>query len=152
MHGAALDHLEQLAVRPFHQRHLDQRMIQAEGFQRRRDQCGDGLRRRADPQASDPPAREVAGPHRQRLGLLHQAGGAWKHLLAFGRQHQPLAHPVEQGEADLVLQRLQLPRQGRLADVQRLRGARDIHQLGDGDEESELANVPHLASLCSVCI
>ena len=35
---------------------------------------------------------------------------AREHLFAFGRQYQPLAHPVEQPQADFLLEGLKLSR------------------------------------------
>ena len=61
--------------------------------------------------------------------------------LAGGRQLDPPARPIEEREAELGLEGLDLPAQRRLRDVRRARGAPEMALLGDGDE---VAQVPEL--------
>jgi len=51
----------------------------------------------------------VGQPAEWRLRLLDHRSSPRQHLLALGRQHQPLADAVEQRQSDIVLERLQLP-------------------------------------------
>jgi len=58
----------------------------------------------------------------------------------------PLLCPVEQSDAQLLLELHDPPAEWRLRDVQDLGGATDIAGFGDGDEVAELAQVEHFFS------
>ncbi|HEY1361194.1 MAG TPA: hypothetical protein VGF60_03050 [Xanthobacteraceae bacterium] len=68
-------------------------------------------------------------------------------LLAFCRQDETAAEPVEEPEPQLLLKVAELPGKGRLADAQADRGFRDGAQLGDGDEGSQALEV-HRGNVC----
>ena len=58
-----------------------------------------------------------------------------------GRQHHAARDALEQRDAELVLQRLDLRADGRLADVQLLRGARQVTEFGDGGKAAQLVEL-----------
>ncbi len=92
-----------------------------------------------DPEVADLAARgalggfDGAGRLRQRRACLDQ-----EQLAGFGQFDLPPV-AVEQRDAKLALDRLDLQAQGRLADVQAFRRAAEVQLLGDRDEITELA-------------
>jgi hypothetical protein len=57
-----------------------------------------------------------------------------QHLLTDGGEHQAASHPVKKSKAEFLLEVVDLPRTGRLADVQAQRCLRDCAEFGDSDE------------------
>ncbi len=53
-------------------------------------------------------------------------------------ERHPARRACEERRADLVLERADLPADGRLRDVEALRGTPDVAFLGNGDEVADL--------------
>ena len=95
---------------------------------------GDG----ADAHPSDHLALERAGAAAQRLrGVDHLFGGG-QEPAAGGREHHAAGDALEQADAELVLERLDLGADGGLADMQALRGPGEVPELGDRGKAAQL--------------
>ena len=81
----------------------------------------------------DPPPGRVGG-RQQRPAVLEQR------LPGRGEPGRPLV-PLEQLHLQLLLERADLPRQHRLGDMQRLRGAPEVQLLGHRHEIAHLAQI-----------
>jgi hypothetical protein len=73
--------------------------------------------------------RGDVGQHPRRLRQKAPAGLG---------QHHSRGAPVEEQHAELVLQRLDLGGEGRLADVQPFGGPREVRKFGDREEAAQL--------------
>ena len=77
----------------------------------------------------------------ERADGTKDAAAIAKQLLAFAGQHQPAADAIEQSDAELVFEVLDLARQRGLRDAQAEPSLGDGALLGDGDEGSQMAQV-----------
>ncbi|CDX56038.1 hypothetical protein MPL1032_20368 [Mesorhizobium plurifarium] len=89
---------------------------------------------------------KVAAELFQARSVGKQCAGFGEEGPALGVEMDALLGPLEQGDAQLLLELHDLPAQGRLRNVQLLGGAADIAGLGDGDEISYLAQVEHFSA------
>jgi hypothetical protein len=71
--------------------------------------------------------------------------------MARGGQHDARARPLEERDADFLLELTNMPTQGRLRDMQSLRSPCEVQLLGDGDEGAQMAEV-HRGRLCQIGI
>jgi hypothetical protein len=99
--------------------------------------------RREDAQAQRAGFRIDRAP-RDRLDLVdlaQHAARALRDLAAdFGEQHLA-RRALDEGDAELVFELLDLRRQRRLADETRLGGVAEVLVLGEGDEVTQIAQV-----------
>ena len=93
-----------------------------------------GIGHRAHAHAADHLALDRARAAAQRLRGIEDLLGGGQELAARGRQHHAARDALEQRDAELVLERLDLRAHRGLADVQPLGGARQMTELGDGSE------------------
>jgi hypothetical protein len=112
--------------------------------QKARDHALHRLGGRAQAKAADLSAAEHARALGQRLGPRQQLAAPVQEVLALGRELDAAAHAVEQTNAQLALQVLDLAREGRLADMDAQRGPGDAGRVRDGHE---IAEVPELHSM-----
>jgi hypothetical protein len=75
------------------------------------------------------------------LGLGEEHAGSGHDLLAGGREQDVARAPLDQLDAELGFQLLQLRRQRGLADEARLGRLAEVAVVGDGDEVLEVAEV-----------
>ena len=91
----------------------------------------------------------MVGVGKKRLGgreLVHDlARRAEQHLALLG-QHQAAGMAVEERDLQLLLERADLPADGRLAHAQRLTGMGEAAGLGGGMKDAEL--IPVHGGLC----
>jgi hypothetical protein len=104
----------------------------------RQPECGP---RRGDHAASDVPhAGQARAPHAVRQHVEHDTQGAQVGVARRGERHAAPA-PVEQTEAELRFQCLDLPRERRLCDVQTCRRLTESALGCDGGEVLELSEI-----------
>ena len=101
----------------------------------------DDMRCRANPQRSRLPAPERARSLSERLGVGQQAAAAHQQVLALRRELNPPADAIEQADAQLCFQCLDLPRRGRLREIEPRCGAREPANFRDGNEGPQVAKV-----------
>jgi len=77
----------------------------------------------------------------QCIGVAQQPPCLGEQRCAGRRQRDRALGAGEERRAELVLQRTDLPRQRRLGDVQRPRGAREAEMLRDGHEVAHVAQL-----------
>ncbi len=99
------------------------------------------VRDRADARAADDFAADRARMAAQRLRAGDDALGVGQELAPGRRQHHAARRPLEQRDAELVLQRLDLRADGRLADVQLLGGPRQLAEFGDRRKAAQLVEL-----------
>src|SRR5262249_16479654 len=102
--------------------------------QERREGGLDLDRRGADDERPGVAALEQVGLLAERVGVAEQIAAASQQLLAFRSQYETPADPIEQPEAELLLQLLKLTGKARLGDVQPQRRLGHRALLGDGHE------------------
>jgi hypothetical protein len=93
------------------------------------------LRCRADAEYSSRASLERACALAKRLGFRQKPAAAPKEVLAFGREPDAAANAIEERHAELRFERVDLPGQGRLAQMQGGRGARkttEVRNRGEG--------------------
>ena len=71
--------------------------------------------------------------------------------MARGRQHDARARPLEERDADFLLELTNMPTQGRLGDMESLRGPCEVQLLGDSNEGAQMAEI-HRGRLCQIGI
>jgi hypothetical protein len=103
------------------------------------------LRRRrhdvADAQRSALPAREFARLPDDHVRLRHDGSHSLEQRMAGGREGHPAMAAFEQPSADLVLERLHLPREGRLRNMHLLRRLAQAAKLRDGKKGTQQIGV-----------
>ena len=93
----------------------------------------------ADPdRAGDPASADLGHPPEVR-GVVEELLRERQELRPGPGQRDGLARPLEEVDAELRLERLDLLADGRLGDVDLLRGTAEMELAGDGHEVLELA-------------
>ena len=82
------------------------------------EQSFDGLRSGADADDSRPAALQGPGALAERVGVRQEAAGSPEHVLAFRGELDTAADPVEHPHSQSRLERVDLPRERRLTEVQ----------------------------------
>jgi hypothetical protein len=129
---------QRLAVAGDAQADVDAGMLVAEA----REQAGQEVLRGADHADRQQPGLQLAQARHRVLRVLQrreQALGVDEEVLAGGAQGHGAALPLEQRQPDLALDLLDLHRDRRRRQVQRLRGAREAEVAGDLGEDAQLA-------------
>ena len=116
---------------------LDAGVALAVTRQKIRQQILDHLRSGANPQHSDFSALERARPLAERLRVRQQPAAAHQQVLALRRQPHAASDPREQPQTQFILKRLDLPRRGRLGQIEPRGRARNTGIVGDRDEGAE---------------
>src|SRR5439155_13512848 len=129
-----------------HEVNVDTGMPLPESRDERREHRLDILRTCTDPQRSVLAGLDRFGPISARLGFLEQAARSPDDVLAIRRELKMSARPVEQAHAQIDLERLNLPRSRRLAQVQPSGRSRETAGIRNGDERVELPEI-HWADL-----
>src|SRR5207302_1226289 len=124
-----------------HEVNVDTGMPLPEARDERREHHLDVLRTCTDAQRSGLAGLERFGPIPQGIGVLEQAARAPDDVFAIRRELKLSAGPVEQAHAQVHLERANLPRGGRLAQVEASSRARETAGIRNGDERAELAEV-----------
>jgi hypothetical protein len=109
--------------------------------QERRQHAFDHLRGRADPEHPGLAKLERARPPFQRVGVEDQTAAASDQVLALGREPDAPPDAVEQPHAELGLEGADLPRQGRLTDVQPADGSTEAARVDDGREGAQVSQL-----------
>ena len=143
---AAFEPSEQSRAAILHQVDLHAGMSAPIEDQKRREQVLDHLRCCADPQDSSFAALELASPLAERLGFGKQSPTAPQQVFAFRRQLRAPTDAVEQRHTKVAFERLDLPGQGGLAQVQDSGGPGEAARIGDRCKGAQVANV-HKADL-----
>jgi hypothetical protein len=99
-----------------------------------------GIAQCADDQRARHLALQLARPPDQRAGGGQHLLGLGQQALASPRQRDAPGPAVEQRDAQLFFQRLDLARDGRLRDVQGFGRARELADLGHRDERTQLVD------------
>jgi len=76
-----------------------------------------------------------------RLRLLDGQARMAENLLSRRRRHHRLVRALEDSDAEIVFQLLQLPAQRRLAHAARLRGASEVAVVRNGDQVLQVSEV-----------
>jgi hypothetical protein len=84
---------------------------------------------------------ELLSPLFHRAGAIEKHAAARKQLLAFAAQEKPAPDPIEESQAELVLEIHDLPRQGGLRDAKPQRCLGDGTELGHGHEGTGMPQV-----------
>jgi hypothetical protein len=120
---------------------LDGRMT----LERARDQIANleerGIEHRPEPQPPGQLLGKLARGLPQALHVADDGFGVGEQSLARRRQQHPRWRALEQRHAEIALERLDLARDGRLAEVHRLGGTRQVAELGHRHEGLELGQV-----------
>ena len=74
-------------------------------------------------------------------GVVEQPAAVVEDLLAFAREQEPAADPVEQLQSEGVFEQGDLPRERRLGNVQAFGSLGHCAQLGHGDECADMTQV-----------
>src|SRR5262249_23338489 len=120
---------------------FDTRMARTVTRQKIHHHALDPLWRCADPEQAGLPGFESASPVTHGLRVAQQTPAALQQILALGCQLDAMTDAVDQRHAEFGLERVELPRRGRLRQVQSDRGARDTAGVGDFDEGAQVAEV-----------
>ena len=144
--GGADDEVGSAGQRVVHPRgHLlpdgGQRVVGAQGREERRDDVGEGRARCGDGEVLHPAGRDRGRRLAGRGGLGHEVPRDRQEGPPGGAEREPPVAPVEEVDAEVVLELAQLARQGRLGDVHRAGGRRDRAGVGDGQEVAEGAQL-----------
>ncbi len=118
-----------------------QRVVGAQGREERRDDVGEGRARCGDGEVLHPAGRDRGRRLAGRGGLCHEVPRDRQEGPPGGAEREPPVAPVEEVDAEVVLELAQLARQGRLGDVHRAGGRRDRAGVGDGQEVAEGAQL-----------
>ena len=118
-----------------------QRVVGAQRGEERRDDVGEGRARCGDGEVLHPAGRDRGRRLAGRGGLCHEVPRDRQEGPPGGAEREPPVAPVEQVDAEVVLELAQLARQGRLGDVHRAGGRRDRAGVGDGQEVAEGAQL-----------
>jgi hypothetical protein len=76
-----------------------------------------------------------------RAGAVQQGTAVAQQLLAFASQHKAAPYTIEELEIEFLLKIADLPRQGRLGNVQTYRRPGDGAQFCNGDEGSRVPKI-----------
>jgi hypothetical protein len=125
----------------FDEVHLDAGMAAPILRQEAGEEILDHLRRCADPK--DPGLSSLERPRAlaERVRFSQQAAAAAQQIFAFRCQLHAATDPVEQRHAELGFERLYLPRQRRLAQVQAGSRAGDAAGVDNGRERAQVLKV-----------
>ena len=123
------------------QMHLDAGMPSLVLRQEIDKQALDRLRRGADPEHSCLPGLERARPLAEQLDFGQQAPAAPKQVFALRRELNAATDPIEQRHSQLGFQRVDLPRERRLTQVQAGGRTRKAAGVGDGGEGAQMPEV-----------
>ena len=125
-----------LAGRHAPQRHPDLREPAHEPADGHRDHTAD--RHESDLEPADLAFRRAARQRHRVVRLGQRLAGLLEETLPRLGQLDDPGSPAQQRNADLLLERGDLLAQGRLADVEALRGAPEVQLLGERDEVAEM--------------
>jgi len=125
----------------FHEMNLDTGMAPLVLRNEIRQLALDELRRRAHAEQARLPALERACPLAQRFGIGEQAAAAPQQIFTLGGEANPPSDTVEQRHAQLRLERVNLPRGGRLGDIEPRRSAGNAIGVDDRGEGAEVTQV-----------
>jgi hypothetical protein len=101
----------------------------------------DRLRRGAHPKYPGLPGLEGAGPLAKGLGVSQQTTSAPKQIVALRRQAHPSPEAIEQLQAQLRLERVNLSGRRRLSHIEASRGASDAAGIRYRDKGTEIPKV-----------
>ena len=104
-------------------------------------QALDDLRCGADPQYSDFAGLERAGTLAERIRVEQQLPTAHQQILALPRKPHASSDPREQPQTQFIFKRLDLPRRGRLGQIQPRSRACKTGVVGDRDEGAQKSEV-----------
>jgi hypothetical protein len=126
---------------------LDTRPQALKSHEDLRQGCFDELRGASNPKDSMLTSAQSLRPLAERFGISQQPSRPTKQFVAVSGQNDLAADPIEQPDAQLLLEISDLPRQGWLGPVQSASGERDASRIGDGHEVSEVPEL-HGSTLC----
>ena len=106
-----------------------------------REQVLDHLRRGADPEDAGLPGLERTRARAKRIGFRQQAPAAAEQIFALRCQLHASPDPIEQRHAQLGLERVDLPRERGLTDVQAAGRAGEAADICDGGKGAQLAKI-----------
>ena len=147
VHLAAFEHGELFDRIRLDQPQLHRGIPRGVAVQKCREQPLDRLRGSRDAQHRNIPTPQRLRPLVKDCRVTQHVPAILEEMLPTRRQHQAASDPLEQLEAELVLQPGDLSRQRRLRNVQQLRGFRNRPTLRHGHEGTELLEV-HRQCLC----
>ena len=121
---------------------LDPGMARVERGEQRGEVERPGRAHRADDDAAGPHAGELGQLGRRRVDLGERAAGARDEQLAGRGERDVPRRAVDERDADLVLEPLDLLRERGLSDAQPRRRAREVALVGERHEVAQLAQSP----------
>ena len=124
------------AAPPLDQLHLDAGVTRAIAAQKRGEQARYDMRRRRHLERAGIAALERARSVRNRIGAGERLARMPQQVLALRRQAQAASAALEQGNAELRFERLQLTRGSRLTQVQAFGCASNAARIGRRDEQA----------------
>ena len=141
MHVAVVKTFQQPYASVLHEMNLDSAVTEAILRQKCRERALDSHRRRSDSQYPGVPTLERPRPRAERVGVHEQTATLPKKILALRRQSEAPTDSIEQSHAEIGLERENLARCRRLAEVQTTARPSDATGVSNADERVQMAEV-----------